>query len=226
MGGANMKKAIFFTLVVIFAFVFTACGSEIETIADITTEHTTITVSVTATIPITATHAETTPEINISDDNERCHCDTHYIHEVLRTPTPPLHIRETWGEVLVDEFFTDFETIYETTFIQWDTESYSSLIIWTDNPLRDVMFVSLGSYYHSGNMVNGAYFYTDEILYTVDEFLPGDALVLNVAFVHYNIPRGGLVFTDENGIQKSMVISESMRGGCFPQFSLIPALIG
>jgi hypothetical protein len=66
------------------------------------------------------------------------------------------------------------------------------------------------------------FFYTEEIVYTVDELFPGDALLLNVGFVHYLIPRGGLIFTDENGEQKSMLITESMRGGCFPRYGLSP----
>jgi hypothetical protein len=166
-----------------------------------------------------ATVTTTTPEsTTVSSNYELCHCGEHYFEEVLRPPTPPLHIHEMPGSFPNLELLAEFEIIYEITFVQWDTEIYDSLVIWTDEPIKNVMFVSLGS----DDSLDETYFYAEEILHTVDELLPGDALLLSVAFQHYLIPRGGFLFTDGKKKKKSMVISESMRGGCFPRYSLSP----
>jgi hypothetical protein len=172
------------------------------------------------TLDTSAERTEFTPPTAIahsSEDDRWCHCGEHYVDEDLRRLAPPLHIHEMWSG-FVGEFLTDVENIYEATLIQWDTEHPDSLVIRTDEPLRNVMFVSLG--HDFSDLENEIFFYTEEIIYTVDELLPGDALLLNVAFAHYLIPRGGLIFTDESGEQKSMIISESMRGGCFPRYEL------
>ena len=165
------------------------------------------------------------------DENELCHCGEHYVNEELRNPTPPLYIHEIIPEwhypptdfpkeehdKLLSEFVSKYETVHTTTFIQWETEWYDTLIIWTDTPLRDFSFVSLD---HQDNNDERGAFYIKEKLLTVDELLPNDAVVLNVAFEHYLIPRGGLVFTDESGVRRRVFISESMRGGCFPRYNL------
>jgi len=177
----------------------------------------------------TETLEEETP--TLEPEYELCSiCGEHYVHEELRAQTPPLHIHEIqleWPLVesseaahveTVDAFLNDFDTVHTVTYIQWDTEWYASLVIWSDEPLRNVSFLSLGFDYAEER----PYFYTRAELLTVDELLPNDALLLNVAFEHYLVPRGGLIFTDENGVERRMFISESMRGGCFPQFHLLP----
>jgi hypothetical protein len=58
------------------------------------------------------------------------------------------------------------------------------------------------------------------VLYSIDELMPGDALVLDVLFSNNSVPRGGISFIDENGQERHMVIGESMRGGCFPYYHL------
>ena len=100
---------------------------------------------------------------------------------------------------------------------------YDTLVIWADEPLRDFSFVSLtfNSDYGESDEVRD-YFYTREVLLTIDELTPTDAVVLNVFFPHYLISRGGVVFTDADGIQRRMFIAESMRGGCWPHFYLSP----
>ena len=170
--------------------------------------------------------ADTNLDANL-DEHELCPiCGEHYVNEELRSPTPPLHIQE-WhmyegGEEAyieaINTFLSDFETVHTASCIQWDTEQYSSLVVWTDVPLRNVSFLSLGY----GYTKDQEYFYTKETLLTVDELLPRDALLLNVAFLSDIFPGGGLVFTDESGVEKRMFISESLRGGCFPQYFLLP----
>ena len=61
---------------------------------------------------------------------------------------------------------------------------------------------------------------TQEVLLTVPVLRPTDAVVLNVAFEHYLLPHGAVIFTDANGVQWRMFIGQSMRGGCFPIYSL------
>ena len=122
--------------------------------------------------------------------------------------TPPINMQDSDVNA---EFLDDFETVHTYTYIQWDTEWYSTLAFWPDAPVRDFKFVSLN--FDAGD--ERMYFYTREVLLTVDELLPTDVVVLNVAFFHYLIPRGGIVFTDDSGEQRRMLITDvSMRGGC------------
>jgi len=43
---------------------------------------------------------------------------------------------------------------------------------------------------------------------------------LNVAFSHYLLPHGAIIFTGEDGVQRRMFIHESMRGGCYSIYHL------
>jgi hypothetical protein len=164
-----------------------------------------------------ATDAPTEPPTEIADTpytDELCHCGEHYVNEDLRQPTPPLNIREMHE---VDaEFLDSFETIHTFTYIQWETDLYSTIVLWPDEILHDFTFLSLGFNGDAERMQ----FYTREVLMTIGELPPTEAVVLNVAFVHYLIPRGGLIFTDADGAEMRMFISESMRGGCWPIFNL------
>ena len=150
-----------------------------------------------------------------SNAYELCHCGEHYVHEELRQPTPPLNIRD---EDVSAEFLSAFAAIHTYTFIQWETDQYSTLVLWPDEVLHDFSFVYLGFNETDG----GGNFYIHEVLLVIGELPPTEAVVVNVAFEHYLIPRGGIVFTDESGTERRMFISESMRGGCFPLFNLIP----
>jgi hypothetical protein len=140
-----------------------------------------------------------------AEEFELCECGTNYVYE-LRRQTPPLNVRSLHE---ADDFSNEFENIHAFTYLQWESEWPSTIIIWSDEPLYDFSFVSLDN--------NAAmYFYVREILFTVDELLPTDAVALTVAFEHYLHPRGGIMFTDANGVKKSAFIYESMEGGCVP----------
>ena len=165
---------------------------------------------------------------------ERCDCGGHhYIGEDLRSPTPPLVMREPreWGTPLqhfqesfqhFQEALYQFENIHRITYHQFETERhYYSFIIWTDEPLRDFFFASLdvaGHYWYDDKLVIG----TREVIFEIDELLPGDAIIFDVAFSHYFLPRAGVGFTDSNGANRRMFILESMRGGCWPMYFLAP----
>ena len=143
---------------------------------------------------------------------KRCECGWAFAHETMRRPTWPINIHDpNDGELL-----RDFDTIHTFTYIEWEMDWYTPLIFWTDKTVRDFSFVTLGHVPMEGYNQ----FYVEEILFTIDELSPTDAFVLNAAFAHYLIPRGGLMFVDENDEQRFMFIWESMRGGCFPWFGI------
>ena len=174
-------------------------------------------------------------ELETPDAYELCtYCGDHYIHEPLRQPTPPLNIHEIlapWQglgadfpheehEATIAEFVRDFEHVHTVTYIQFETNWRSTIILWSDIPLRDFSFVSLDVAGHDWDEDVQLVINTREVLLTIDELLPTDAVVLNVAFAHYLLPHGAIIFTDEQGIQRRMFITESMRGGCFPAYNL------
>lgn len=156
-------------------------------------------------------------------------CLSHYVDEPLRQPTPPMNIHEIhpiwlgWDELFprkeheakVAEFTRNFENVHTATYIQFG-DWHSTIILWTDAPLSNFMFVSLDM----GWLDDDVEFHTREVLLVVDELAPGDAVALNIAFEHYLHPRGAIVFTDEQGIQWRMFITESMQGGCVPIYHL------
>jgi len=163
------------------------------------------------------------------DSNAPVLCDfcwDHYVGEDLRADrdTSPMNIRDDWEFEMVDilpnsfdEFLTQFGTVHEFTYQQWETEFYSTFVIWPDETLYDFSFVSL----ELGGDDYREIFFVRETLLTIDELLPNHAVILNVAFVHYLIPRGGIMFTDTEGIRHRMFITDgSPRGGCWPHFSL------
>jgi len=127
----------------------------------------------------------------------------------LRQPTPPLNIRQM-GHDADAALLENFERVLTFTYLQFDTEWYNTLVIWPDVPLRDFSFLSLG---FDDNTSQISY-HIREVLLTIDEFLPTDVVILNVAFEHYLFPRGGLMF-EENGVQRRVFITESMMDGLF-----------
>ncbi|MCL2108747.1 MAG: leucine-rich repeat domain-containing protein, partial [Oscillospiraceae bacterium] len=134
----------------------------------------------------------------------------------LRDPTPPMN----FSDAERDEYPADLTKTHTFTYTQFEVENPAVLVFWPDVILRDFAFVSLdvaGHYYdENGQLIIG----TQEILYTIDEFLPGEGFVLNVAFSHYLIPHGAIIFTDEQGAKQRMFIRQHTRGGCYPEWSL------
>jgi hypothetical protein len=174
-------------------------------------------------IDIVLEETEVPEETDIPDEidvyeNELCHCGEHKIGESLRQPTPPVNFRE---EHEVDsEFLNNFDNVYTCTYIQFETEFYSTLYIWTDEPLYDFSFVSLdvaGHYWHEDRLL---VINTQEVLLNIPVLLPADAVVLNVAFAHYLLPHGAIIYTDEQGEMWRMLIGQNMRGGCYPLYGL------
>ena len=164
-----------------------------------------------------------------SNGLELCDCGEHYIHEDLRTPTPPLSLREPWetwqsnSPIQFHQFLYQFETIHRITYHQFETDWYGySFVIWAEEPLQDFFFASLDVAGHFWYADTQLIIYTQELIYAIDELLPGEAVVFDVAFSHYLLPHAGVGFTDSYGVHRRMFILESMRGGCWPVYFLSP----
>ena len=163
--------------------------------------------------------------------NILCHCGEHYIGQDLRQPTPPLNIRE-WNEV--DESFLDnFGPRQGLAYIEhsgdlanpvtrveeWWGHSqleYHTMLIWADQEIYDFRVVALG-FDETGDTMS---FYVRHELLSFGWLAPNNLLMINASLLHYLIPRMGITFTDAYGNNHRMLISESMRGGCFPLFNL------
>ena len=189
---------------------------------------------VTSTVYL-ATYRFTFIHSKINSVTELCPCGEHYRHEQLRQPTPPINIHEIfapwlgdWDEDFPQEehdanianFVWRFENIHMVTYTQFETDWYGTIILWTDEPLRDFSFVSLDVAGHDWDEDGQLVIDTREVILTIPKLLPTDVVVLNIAFAHYLLPHGAIIFTDEHGIRKRMFIQESMRGGCFPLYHL------
>lgn len=160
--------------------------------------------------------------------NDICHCGEHYVGEFLRTPTPPLNIREM-NEV-DDDFLDKFDTIHTVTlreygdlaepFIYTTTHvdiSDHTIILWPDERLNEISIIALGF----EEFAHRSMFYTREIVYNIPELAPTDAIVMNLSVLHYLMPRAGIIFRVGNQLPQRMFFTESMRGGCFPIYGLM-----
>jgi len=142
----------------------------------------------------------------------------------LRHPTPPLNLRE--GYEVGDGFLEDFARVHEASYFQFELDGWEGnrLYFWTDEPLRDVRFVSLN---FDLDWLDGEDEYDTQTRYSVfnvilalDSLQVNEVVALNVAFAHYLLPHGGVIFTDQDGNEQRMFLLESMRGGCYPGFLL------
>ena len=146
----------------------------------------------------------------------RCDCGWSYARDVRRTPTPPLTLHDINPD---EEFLRQFDRVHTYTHLGWSFDwYYMTLVLTTDRPLHDFSFMSVGWYMPDAG---GIFLYEGNAVYTVVEFNPGEVFVLNAAFDHYLIPRGGIAFTDADGTRRGFAIQESMAGGCFPWVLLI-----
>jgi len=150
---------------------------------------------------------------------ELCDCGNFYAHYIYELQTlkssPPLNIRDVGPFGFGTHFTYQFDTVHTATYLQWETDWPSNIAIWPDEPLYDFSFVSV---HH--NAICCAYI--GEALLAIDKLYPSDVVLLTVAFMHYLYPRGGIIFTDVDGSQHYMFLSESMIGGCAPGFFLSP----
>ena len=176
-------------------------------------------------------YADYIDTVDERDERILCECGEHYICDQLRQPTPPMNMHEMFvprqaensQEVHADnvsEFTREFENIYTITYTQFETDWPVTLVLWPDITLYDFSFVSLdvaGHYWDESTPYDHLLvIHTREVLLTVSVLHPTDAVVLNIAFAHYLLPHGAVVFTDTYGIRWRMFVQESMRGGCFP----------
>jgi hypothetical protein len=163
--------------------------------------------------------------------SELCECGQHYTDELLRFPTPPINAHEilspqlesdTEYNAVIADFVRDFENIYTITHNEYPFDWYTdALILWSDAPLRDFSFVVI-DFWEGNSVEEGWTIRTTKIPFTIDELLPTDVVVINVAFSHYLRPHAAVIFADETGLQTRMFIEQSMEDRCYPAYYLWP----
>jgi len=210
-------------IMLLFVFALAACGNGLPSYTEC--ENLLVTTEPQQTLQTQAPTFTSPPPQEFYENNENTYelcptCGVYYIHELLRKPTPPLHIRDVEHFGLGTSFLYQFENTYEVTYLQFETEHPATIAIWTDLLLFDFSFVSLdvaGHDWYDGQLAIN----TQEVLLTIPQLLPySDVVVLNFAFAHYLLPHGAIVFTDDQNVRWRMFIHESMRGGCFPVYTL------
>ena len=142
---------------------------------------------------------------------EHCYCGTTYAHQVEVAGrahiTAPLNINDRDG--FNDEFLSTFEHVHHFSYALRDTARHDRIVLWVDAPVRELSFIRLGY------VVDGGYRYVSEALFVIDEFSPGEALVLEGHLAcHSSIPSTGLSFVDEDGEGHIMFITENMATVC------------
>ena len=171
-------------------------------------------------------------EASASNANNRIcpYCGEDHADELLSYPTPPFNIFE-WGEIPqsrtqeqndadFDAVLNGFLNIHSFTHLEFETDWPGRIILWADTPIRDFSFVrvSVSEDWKDGHHLIEVV----EELVTIPYLQTTEAFVLNVAFAHYLFPHGAIFFTDEQGSRHPLLILQSMRGGCFPQYFLAP----
>jgi len=171
-------------------------------------------------------------DVDTEVDAEWCDCGESLIADVIKTASPlniiPFSCRtfdlDGDNTYFVYEFIELFENLHEVTFHHWDSGWNPLTVIWTDTAVRDLSLVALRL--NNTDIGMQPYFTTRETLLTIDEFLPGEAIIANLLFAHYLIPSVGLIFTDENGVQRRMFIAEDLGRSapcfCFGRFVFAP----
>jgi len=192
MGWFCVKKC----LIMLFVLVFVLAGCMVAEVPEdeMTTEYAT-------------TQEPRTPEMIWCDAcDEMCALA---VHRLDSPSTAPMH----FAYDPTDEFLATFESVH--TFTHEPNRYTPTLVLWTDAPVLNLSFISLG--WHR----NRPGFYENDSLFTLEELLPGEALVLEVRISHGG-PWEGIAFVDETGAQRHMTIGKSWAGGCIPFIGLHP----
>jgi len=163
-------------------------------------------------------------------------CGLHYTDQGLRLESPPMNIHEifaVWhGDDVgfdyekhvadVDRFVRGFDNVHRAEHVQFDTifHRYMTMILWPDVPLRDFRFVALDTDAHEWGEDMELIIPTMGTIFSTPELLPTDAVVLNVLFEADELPRGAVIFTDEDGVRWRIFLWEDTRGGCHAFYHL------
>ena len=134
-------------------------------------------------------------------------------HLAMRPSTAPMNIKYNPS----DAFMAQFNTTHTLAFERPDwAQDHRSIVFWTDDPLRDFSYIRLNI--HSWDVCwseIGFPLYAQDTLHTIEEFLPGDAFVVQDWFGIYQYPTAGFTFIDQNGEQRYMYFLQSMMDGRF-----------
>jgi hypothetical protein len=126
---------------------------------------------------------------------------------------PPINMY--MDENIFDTLLDNTDNIHQFAFMQVEVGFYHTLVFTTEEMVYDFSFVVLDD---DGGMSDIRIVDTP---YTIPQFLPNEAFVLDFVFVHYLHPRGGIAYTDQQGIRHFYWIFEDMAGEPRPPFSLI-----
>ena len=190
------------------------------------TEETTTQAPATETTLFSYSHAtaaiQSNAEITLAAEMQICSCGGNLDsicefaeHLATRPSAAPLNITD----VPSDEFMAQFNNIHTITFERphWVTHDIRNwLVFWTDEVLHDFSFMRIGIHSWDQSWAEiGLPYYAHEIQLTIEEFLPGDAFVLQDWFGPYQHPTAGFTFIDQSSEQRYMFFLQSMMDGRF-----------
>ena len=138
-----------------------------------------------------------------------CYCGRHDIDKISTAPLNMYLIsdwsiqHDTQGAKLLN-YANVFDNIHELTYLQWEGAGFDTLLFWSDETIYNMSIVALSICYEEEVDWQNVVFYTSEVIGYFEELNPADIIVLNVAFSHYILPHGGIIFTNQEGEEKRM----------------------
>jgi len=112
------------------------------------------------------------------------------------------------------EFLDTFEHTHIFNFGA-DTMFSRTFFLWADMPLLGFQLISVNNNY---TLTGSFYHYAGQVLFAVDELLPGEALIIEDFHEHNLVPTIGVSFLDENNKRRHFFINQD-TSGLFPPYT-------
>ena len=167
------------------------------------------------------------------------YCGKHYVDSLQRQLAPSVNIHEMfvlWKDADIDFSQEEHDAIVaklDCGFHCPHTIIYAKLegvwpitiALWTDRSLRYMPFERLfdeGIYHMDDCCWRRELFNAREVPFTIDELFPNSVAVLYDACSYNFITHGAIIFTDAQGIQRLIFMSESGGGNYWPLYHIWP----
>ena len=175
-----------------------------------------------------------TEDIETELDQLCPYCGAHYVSGLQRQQTPPINIHEifaSWQEADIDfsqeehdaviaELDGGFHCPHTIIYAKLEGVWPITIALWTDRSLRYMPFEKLGLFTNLSICCDDWCRWTydaREVPLTIDELFPNNIAILCDACSF--ISHGAIIFTDAQGIQRRIIMSESW-GNYWPLYHL------